>query len=70
MMILKPLVRRVYEAFGSDRLMWASDCPFQVVDHTYEDSIALIRDRLDFLSDTDKEQILRKTAEDFFFPVT
>lgn len=66
---LTSLIRRVYEAFGADRLMWASDCPFQVVDHTYEDSIALIRDRLDFLSDTDKEQILRKTVEDFFFPV-
>lgn len=64
---LEPLIRRVYEAFGSERLMWASDCPFQVVDHTYEDSIALVRDRLDFLSETDKEQILRKTAEDFFF---
>ena len=47
--------------------MWASDCPFQVVDHTYEDSIGLIRDRLDFLSAEDKELILRKTAEDFFF---
>ena len=67
---LEPLIRRVYEAFGSERLMWASDCPFQVVDHTYEDSIALVRDRLDFLSEADKEQILRKTAEDFFFPGT
>ena len=67
---LNPLIRRVYEAFGADRLMWASDCPFQVVDHTYEDSIALIRDRLNFLSDADKDQILRKTAEDFFFPGT
>ena len=67
---LEPLIRRVYEAFGSERLMWASDCPFQVVDHTYEDSLSLIRDRLDFLSDSDKEQILRKTAEDFFFPGT
>ena len=66
---LNPLIRRVYDAFGPDRLMWASDCPFQVVDHTYEDSVALIRDRLDFLSDADKDQILRKTAEDFFFPV-
>ena len=65
---LEPLIRRVYEAFGSERLMWASDCPFQVVDHAYEDSIALVRDRLDFLSKADKEQILRKTAEDFFFP--
>ena len=65
---LEPMIRRVYDAFGSERLMWASDCPFQVVDHTYEDSIALMRDRLDFLSEVDKEQILRKTAEDFFFP--
>ena len=61
------LIRRVYDAFGPERLMWASDCPFQVVDHTYEDSIGLIRDRLDFLSAEDKELILRKTAEDFFF---
>ncbi len=65
---LAPLIRRVFDAFGADRLMWASDCPFQVVDHTYGDSIALIRDRLDFLSDADKAQILRKTAENFFFP--
>ena len=64
---LVPLIRRVYDAFGPERLMWASDCPFQVVDHTYEDSIGLIRDRLDFLSAEDKELILRKTAEDFFF---
>lgn len=64
---LVPLIRRVYDAFGPDRMMWASDCPFQVVDHTYEDSIGLIRDRIDFLSAEDKDQILRKTAEDFFF---
>lgn len=61
------LVRRVYEAFGAKRLMWASDCPFQVVDHTYEDSIGFVRDRLDFLSEADKDRVLRKTAEDFFF---
>ena len=64
---LIPLIRRVYEAFGPERLIWASDCPFQVVDHTYEDSIGLVRDRLDFLSEADKDQILRRTAEDFFF---
>ena len=29
---LVPLIRRVVEAFGADRLMWASDCPFQVVE--------------------------------------
>ncbi len=64
---LAPLIRRVYDAFGPERLMWASDCPFQVVDHTYRDSISLVRDRLDFLSAEDKDWILRKTAERVFF---
>jgi len=64
---LAPLIRRVYDAFGPERLMWASDCPFQVVDHTYRDSISLVRDRLDFLSAADKEWLLRKTAERVFF---
>jgi hypothetical protein len=48
--------------------MWGSDCPFQVDGgHTYSDSIALIRDRLDFLSASEKSWMLRKTAEKVFF---
>ena len=66
---LVPLIQRVWEAFGSQRLMWASDSPYQVqAPHTYEASISLIRDRLDFLSDADRDQILRGTAEGLFFP--
>ena len=65
---LSPMIRQVYEAFGAERLMWASDCPYQVADpHTYEHSVALVCDRLDFLSSSDREQIMRKTAEAFFF---
>jgi len=65
---LSPLVRRLVDAFGPERLMWATDCPYQVQEgHTYEDSIALVRDRLDFLSDGDREWLLRKTAEKVFF---
>jgi predicted TIM-barrel fold metal-dependent hydrolase len=64
---LAPLIRRVYQAYGPERLMWASDCPFQVVDHTYRDSISLVRERLDFLSAADKDWLLRKTAERVFF---
>ena len=64
---LVPLIRRVYEAFGPQRLMWASDCPFQVMSENYEDSISLVRDRLDFLSADDKEWMLRRTAEEVFF---
>lgn len=63
-----PLVRRLRDAFGAKRLMWASDCPYQVQEgHTYADSIALIRDRLDFLTAEDKAWMLRKTAEGVFF---
>ena len=47
--------------------MWGSDCPFQVGHETYEDAISLIRDRLDFISDEDKEWILGGTAEKLFF---
>lgn len=67
---LGPMIRRVLDAFGPQRLMWASDCPFQVEgEHSYQDSIALIRDRLDFLSAADKEAMLRGTAESVFFKV-
>lgn len=60
---LVPLIRRVYDAFGPQRLMWATDCPFQVVDHTYKQSIDLIQHGLEFLTNDDREWILRKTAE-------
>ena len=65
---LGPMIRQLREKFGANRLMWATDCPYQVVEgHTYKDSIALIRDRLDFLSAEEKEWMLRKTAEEVFF---
>jgi predicted TIM-barrel fold metal-dependent hydrolase len=65
---LAPMIRRVVQAFGPRRCMWESDCPFQVQPpHTYADSIALIRDRLDFLSADDKTWLLRKTAEALLF---
>lgn len=65
---LAPMIRNLRDTYGASRLMWASDCPFQVQEgHTYANSIALIRDRLDFLTSTDKEWMLRKTAEQIFF---
>jgi predicted TIM-barrel fold metal-dependent hydrolase len=65
---LAPMIRKVIQAFGALRCMWESDCPFQVVDHKYQDSIDLVRKRLDFLSAEDKDWLLRRTAEKFFFP--
>lgn len=64
---LSLLIRKVLMSFGTKRCMWESDCPFQVVDHKYEESIALIRDRLEFLSEDDKTWLLTKTAEQLLF---
>lgn len=65
---LASLIQQVVNAFGARRCMWESDCPFQVQDkHTYRDSIDLVRTRLKFLTDADREWLLRRTAEEFFF---
>lgn len=68
---LLPLIQRIVDAFGPERCMWESDSGGPVVmsdpHNDYPAAIALIRDHADFLSDSDKEQILFKSAEDFFF---
>lgn len=65
---LVPMIKRLYETFGPQRLMWASDAPYQLEDgNSYAASIALVRDKLDFLSADDRQWMLRKTAEQVFF---
>ena len=65
---LAPMIKRLHEAFGPKRLMWASDAPYQLGGgNSYAASIALVRDKLDFLSDDDRQWLLRKTAEQTFF---
>ena len=65
---LVPLIRRVLDAFGVERCMWASDSPYQVEPpHTYAASIELVRDRLSGLSAGDKQWLLTKTAERVYF---
>ncbi len=65
---LAPFIRQVFDAFGPERLMWATDCPFQVAGgHNYRDSIELVKSGLDFLSAGDKDWLLTKTAERVFF---
>ena len=64
---LEPLIRRVHGAFGAKRLMWASDCPFAVVDEKYRDSLALVRDGCPWLKPDEREWLLRKTAQAVFY---
>jgi predicted TIM-barrel fold metal-dependent hydrolase len=64
---LMPIIRRLYDAFGASRLMWGSDAPFQTIHGSYQDSLELIRYRLPFLRDHDKNLMLRETAAGLFF---
>lgn len=64
---LAPLIHSLVTAFGPSRLMWASDAPFQLMHESYRDSIGLVREWLPFLSSSDKDEILRGSAEKLFF---
>jgi predicted TIM-barrel fold metal-dependent hydrolase len=65
---LGPMIQAVVKAFSPRRCMWESDCPFQVSNgHRYRDSIDLVRTRLNFLTNDDRDWLLRRTAEEFFF---
>ena len=65
---LLPMLRRVVDSFSPQRLMWASDCPYQVQGkHDYQSSIDLVGDHLESLSKTDRQWILRDTSEKVFF---
>ena len=64
-----PIVRRVLDAFGPERCMWASDSPLQTVaPHSYETSVGLLAEHADFLSEGDLALLLRGTAERVFWP--
>lgn len=64
---LEPMIQRLHQAFGARRLMWASDCPFAVVDERYRDSIALVRDGCGWLTAEDRKWLFEKTAEQVFY---
>jgi L-fuconolactonase len=56
-------VKRVYEAFGPKRLMWATDWPIAKERATYAQRLDVVRDKMEFLNSTDKSWILSKTIE-------
>jgi len=58
-------VKRLYDAFGPQRLMWATDWP--IVENTagagYEKALSVVRDEMKFLNAEDKSWMLSKTIE-------
>lgn len=64
---LVPLIRWLRDAFGAERLMWASDGPYGMTRGSYADAVALVRERMNFMSDVERAMILGGTAERLFF---
>jgi predicted TIM-barrel fold metal-dependent hydrolase len=56
-------VRKLYDAFGPQRLMWGTDWPLVERNCGYARALALVRDEMKFLNDEDKRWILAKTIE-------
>ncbi len=57
---LYPYLRRVYDAFGPERIMWGSD--LTRLPCSYLESLDHVRHGLDFLSEDDRARILGGTA--------
>jgi len=56
-------VKRLYAAFGPQRLMWASDWPVDLAWTTYDKTLSVVRDSMSFLNADDKNWVLGKTAQ-------
>jgi predicted TIM-barrel fold metal-dependent hydrolase len=66
---ISPYIRRLYDAFGPQRLMWGSD--ITRLASTYSECLNQLRDGLDFLSAEDSEWITgRATADVLNWPET
>ncbi len=58
------LVRRLYHAYGPQRLMWATDWPIiENSSATYAQALTVVRDKMKFLNAGDLSWILSKSIE-------
>ena len=57
-----PTFRRIYDAFGPQRLMWGTNFPGVLKGVGYLPALELFRTHVDFLSEEDKEWLFSKTA--------
>ena len=57
------LVQRLYDTFGPQRLMWATDWPIAGDRATYAQRLTVVRDDMKFLNSADKRWILSQTIQ-------
>jgi len=56
-------VKKLYDAFGPQRLMWGTDWPLVEAKCGYAKALAIVRDEMDFLNAQDREWMLSRTIE-------
>jgi L-fuconolactonase len=56
-------VKRLYDGFGPQRLMWATDWPIAKERATYAQRLTVVRDDMKWLNADDKSWMLSKTVE-------
>ena len=57
-----PAFRRIYDAFGPQRLMWGTNFPGVMKGVGYSPALEMFRDHVDFLTDDDKAWLFHRTA--------
>jgi len=57
------LVKRLYDSFGPQRLMWATDWPIVENVSTYTQAFTVVHDDMKFLNEEDKSWIMSRTIE-------
>jgi L-fuconolactonase len=56
-------VKRLYDVFGPQRLMWGTDWPMVEAHCGYAKALAMVRDEMKFLNEEDKSWMLSRTVE-------
>lgn len=62
----EPYLETCLEYFSADRLMFGSDWPVCLLAGEYKDVIGIIEDFIDGLSETEQDDIMGKTATNFY----
>ena len=56
-------VKRLYDTFSPQRLMWGTDWPIVEAHCGYAKALAMVRDEMKFLNENDKSWMLSRTVE-------
>lgn len=56
------IIRAIWNAFGSHRIVWGSDCPGVLKKCTYDEILKFVQQKQTFFSEEDHERILFGTA--------